>query len=129
MLRFALAAAALALASAGDQFCFDHAGTPKGRAITAGQSAAILPGRALNEIFPGGTRIVPQPSTLEENNGDGKVPPALNSQCLACSRPSTRTLHLTQRGASWASGAAQAAQFVRIILVWLRRLRGSRGGF
>ena len=27
-------------------------------------------------------------------------------------------LHLTQRGASWASGAAQAAQFVRIIFVW-----------
>ena len=27
-------------------------------------------------------------------------------------------LHLTHRGASWASGAAQAAQFVRIILVW-----------
>ena len=26
--------------------------------------------------------------------------------------------HLTQRGASWASGAAQAAQFVRIILLW-----------
>ena len=28
------------------------------------------------------------------------------------------SLHLTQRGASWASGAAQAAQFVRIILAW-----------
>ena len=27
-------------------------------------------------------------------------------------------MHLTQRGASWASGAAQAAQFVRIILRW-----------
>ena len=27
-------------------------------------------------------------------------------------------LHLTHRGASWASGAAQAAQFVRIILLW-----------
>jgi len=26
-------------------------------------------------------------------------------------------LHRTHRGASWASGAAQAAQFVRIILV------------
>ena len=26
------------------------------------------------------------------------------------------SLHLTHRGASWASGAAQAAQFVRIIL-------------
>ena len=26
--------------------------------------------------------------------------------------------HLTQRGALWASGAAQAAQFVRIILRW-----------
>ena len=76
MLRLTLAAAALALASAGDQFCFDHSGAPTGRAITAGQSAAILPGRALNEIFPGGLRIVPQPSTLEENNGDGKVPSA-----------------------------------------------------
>ena len=76
MLRLTLAAAALALASAGDQFCFDHSGTPTGRAITDGQSAAILPGRALNEIFPGGLRIVPQPSTLEENNGDGKVPAA-----------------------------------------------------
>ena len=76
MLRLTLAAAALALASAGDQFCFDHSGTPTGRAITAGQSAAILPGRAMNEIFPGGLRIVPQPSTLEENNGDGKVPSA-----------------------------------------------------
>ena len=36
-------------------------------------------------------------------------------------------LHLTHRGASWASGAAQAAQFVRIILrfaviLGLRRL-------
>ena len=28
--------------------------------------------------------------------------------------------HRTHRGASWASGAAQAAQFVRIILVWRR---------
>ena len=74
MLRFALAAAALALASAGDQFCFDQSGKPSGRDIADGKSAAILPGRALNEIFPGGTRIVPQPSTLEENNGDGKVP-------------------------------------------------------
>ena len=27
-------------------------------------------------------------------------------------------LHLTHRGALWASGAAQAAQFVRIILFW-----------
>ena len=27
-------------------------------------------------------------------------------------------LHLTHRGALWASGAAQAGQFVRIILVW-----------
>ena len=33
MLRLTLAAAALALASAGDQFCFDHSGTPTGRAI------------------------------------------------------------------------------------------------
>ena len=74
MLRLTLAAAALALASAGDQFCFDHAGTPTGRAITAGTSAAILPGRALNEIFPGGVRIVPQSSTLEENNGDRSAP-------------------------------------------------------
>ena len=71
-----LTAALVVAASAGDQFCFDHSGTPTGRAITAGQSAAILPGRAMNEIFPGGTRIVPQPSTLEENNGDGKVPSA-----------------------------------------------------
>ena len=31
--------------------------------------------------------------------------------------------HLTHRGALWASGAAQAAQFVRIILRW----RGSEG--
>ena len=31
MLRFALAAAALALASAGDQFCFDQSGKPSGR--------------------------------------------------------------------------------------------------
>ena len=30
--------------------------------------------------------------------------------------------HLTHRGAVWASGAAQAAQFVRIILVWRGRL-------
>ena len=56
MLRFALAAAALALASAGDQFCFDHSGKATGRAIADGQTAAILPGRALNEIFPGGVR-------------------------------------------------------------------------
>ena len=27
-------------------------------------------------------------------------------------------LHLTHRGASWASGAAQAAHVVRIIFVW-----------
>ena len=33
-------------------------------------------------------------------------------------------LHLTHRGALWASGAAQAAQFVRIILRW-RGLCGS----
>jgi len=32
-------------------------------------------------------------------------------------------LHLTQRGASWASGAAQAAQFVRIKTTMIRRVR------
>ena len=31
------------------------------------------------------------------------------------------TLHLTQRGALWASGAAQAAHVVRIILAWMGR--------
>ena len=36
------------------------------------------------------------------------------------------TLHLTQRGASWASGAAQAAQVVRIILRWLAFVRLAR---
>ena len=33
------------------------------------------------------------------------------------------------RGALWASGAAQAAQFVRIILRWRGRIGISRGGF
>ena len=36
-------------------------------------------------------------------------------------------LHLTHRGALWASGAAQAAQFVRIILRWRGVCRRSRG--
>ena len=36
--------------------------------------------------------------------------------------------HLTHRGASWASGAAQAAHVVRIILRWFGRLWGSRDG-
>ena len=38
------------------------------------------------------------------------------------------TLHLTHRGALWASGAAQAAQFVRIILVWRGACKFLRGG-
>ena len=39
------------------------------------------------------------------------------------------TLHLTHRGALWASGAAQAAQFVRIILRFAVSYWGLRGGF
>ena len=35
-------------------------------------------------------------------------------------------LHLIHRGALWASGAAQAAQFVRIILRWRGALRVTR---
>ena len=35
-------------------------------------------------------------------------------------------LHLTQRGALWASGAAQAAQFVRIILRFCGEILGLR---
>ena len=35
--------------------------------------------------------------------------------------------HLTHRGASWASGAAQAAQVVRIIFVWRRGVSEFRG--
>jgi len=38
------------------------------------------------------------------------------------------TLQRTQRGALWASGAAQAAQFVRIILRFCGELLGLRGG-
>jgi len=37
-------------------------------------------------------------------------------------------LHRAHFGASWASGAAQAAQFVGIILRFLRVLLGLRGG-
>ena len=37
------------------------------------------------------------------------------------------SLQRTHRGASWASGAAQAAQVVRIILRWRGASRGSRG--
>ena len=37
-------------------------------------------------------------------------------------------LHLTQRGASWASGAAQAAHVVRIILRWREAFASLRGG-
>ena len=37
-------------------------------------------------------------------------------------------LHLTHRGALWASGAAQAAQFVRIILRFAVSYRALRGG-
>jgi hypothetical protein len=37
--------------------------------------------------------------------------------------------HLTHRGAVWASGAAQAAHFVRIILRFCGELLGLRGGF
>ena len=45
-----------------------------------------------------------------------------------------RTLHLTHRGALWASGAAQAAQFVRIILrfcgeLWVQSLTQSKPVF
>ena len=36
-------------------------------------------------------------------------------------------LHLTHRGALWASGAAQAGQFVRIILVWRYACKFLRG--
>ena len=39
------------------------------------------------------------------------------------------TLHRTHRGALWASGAAQAAQFVRIILRFAVSYWGLRGGF
>ena len=38
MLRIIATAALAALATAGDQFCFDHSGTPTGRAITDGKS-------------------------------------------------------------------------------------------
>ena len=51
------------------------------------------------------------------------VRPASSSVVTASRRSSSVAMgslvqHLTHRGALWASGAAQAAQFVRIILRW-----------